>query len=123
MVEVQLGAREALAAVLASIIVAREDVEAREAHMTLRHTLIGHQQQHARYADVSAHDSEALMMHLNRQVAPALEIEGAILLVDGLGDTLIEERKGALHRSDVNRQVGAIQNQDPAVQKSPALAV
>src|SRR5271155_3155251 len=122
-IEVQLGPREALAAVLAGIVVAREDIKTRETHMTLRYPLVGYQDQHPRYADEPAHDAEALMMHLNREIPPTVEIEGAVLLVDRLGDTLVEQRKGALYRGHMDRQVGPVQDEDPAIEQSPALPV
>ena len=63
------------------------------------------------------------MMHLNREVAPAVEIEGAVLLVNRLGDSLVEQREGALDRGHVDRKVGPVEDEDSAIEQSPALPV
>ena len=117
MVEVQFGARQAAIAVLTRIAVACEDIEARESHMTLRHSLVGGKYQHARHADKAIDDSEALMLDLDREVAPAIEIESPVLLIDRLCHTLIEQRERSLDRSDVDGQIRAIENQYPAIQQ------
>src|SRR5271156_455208 len=89
-VEIQLGARQFLVAILAGVAVARENVEARKAHVTLRHAFVGRQQQHARDADETVYQPEALVLNFNRQIAPAFEVEGVILLINRLGYTLIK---------------------------------
>ena len=40
-----------------------------------------------------------------REGAPALEVEELELLVDRLGDALVQEREGAPHRGHVDRLV------------------
>ena len=108
----------ASAAVLAGVAVAGENVEARKTHVALGDTLVCGQQKHARYADKSADDAKALVMHVDREVAPRIEIEGAVLVVNRPGDALVEQRKGALYRGHMNRQVRAVQHQNLAV-KNP----
>src|SRR5580658_8513802 len=65
-VEIELGARQFLVAVLAGVAVAGEDVEAREAHLAFRHALVRRQQQDAGDADEAVYDAEALVLHFNR---------------------------------------------------------
>src|SRR5204863_4811895 len=53
-IEVQRRARQLLAAVLAGVLVARVDVEARETHLRRRHAVVELEQDHARDADGAA---------------------------------------------------------------------
>jgi len=55
-------------------------------------------------------------MNRDRELAPAVEIKSLVLLVDGLGDSLIEEHEGAPNRCNMNGQIGAVENQDFGVQ-------
>src|SRR5271167_347988 len=118
MVEIQLGARQLLVAVLAGVAVAGEDVEAREADVALGYALIGGQQQDARDADDAVHDAEALVLDLNGQIAPTVEVKRVILLIDRLGYALIKQRKRAFYRRNVNGEVRAIENEDLAVEQA-----
>src|SRR5271155_2258732 len=69
-VQVQLGARQLLVAVLAGVAVAGEDVEAREADVPLGHALVRRQQQDPRDANEAVYDSKPLVLGFNRQIAP-----------------------------------------------------
>src|ERR1017187_6024514 len=91
MVQVELGARQFLVAILAGVAVAGEDVEARESHVALGHALVRGQQQDPRHADEAVHYPQPLMLNFDRQVAPTVEVEGVILLIDGLRNALIKQ--------------------------------
>src|SRR5579885_1077249 len=93
MVEVKLGAREPAAAVLAGIVVAREDIEAGKPHVALWHSFVRRQQQHPRNTDQSAHSAYAFVMNFDRKVPPGIKIEGAILLVNSSRNPLIKQGK------------------------------
>src|ERR1700731_608246 len=56
-------------------------------------------------------------MGLDREVAPAGEVEGVVLLVDGPRHPLVEQGEGSLDRGYVNRQGGAIEDQDLAIEQ------
>jgi hypothetical protein len=118
MVEVELGARQLLVAVLAGVGVSREDVEARKPHVAFGYALVGGQQEDSGDADESVDDAEALVLDLDRQVAPTVEVEGVILLVDGLRNTLIKQRKRSFYRGNVNRKVRAIEDENLAVEQA-----
>ena len=118
MVEVELGARQLLVAVLAGVRVSREDVEARKPHVAFGDALVSGQQEDSGDADESVDDTEALVLDLDRQIAPTVEIEGVILLVDGLRNTLIKQRKRSFYRGNVNRKVRAIEDENLAVEQA-----
>jgi len=61
-IEVELGSRQPLVAVLAGVGVAGEDVEARKPHVAFGYALIGGQQEDSRDADKAVHDTEPLML-------------------------------------------------------------
>src|SRR5215472_7479285 len=100
-IEIEVRARQFLMAILAGVAVAGEDVEARESHVALGYALIGSQQQDPRHADEAVYDPEALVLDFDRQRQPAVEIKGVILLVNGLGNALIKQRKCSFYRSNV----------------------
>src|SRR5580704_4639130 len=104
-VEIQLGARQFLVTILAGVAVARENVEARETHVALGHAFVGRQQQHARDANEAVYEAETLVLNFNRQITPAFEVEGVILLINRLGYALIKQRKRAFYRRNVNGEV------------------
>jgi len=83
--------------------------------MALGHALVRDQEQDPGDPDKPADDSQPLMMELNGQVAPTVEVKGVVMLIDSMSDTLVKQRKSALDRCDVHREVGAVENQDFAV--------
>src|SRR5258708_2020180 len=117
-IEVKFGSWQPLVAVLAGIAVAREDVEARKTHVAFGYALIGGQQEDSRDTDKSVDDPELFVLNFDRKIAPTIEIEGVILLVNGFSYTLIKQRKRAFDRRNVNRQIRAIENQDLAVEQA-----
>src|SRR5208282_3416311 len=120
MVQVQFGAGQPAPAVLAGIVIAGENIEARKSYVAFGYALVGGKQQHARHPDDPAHDADALVMYLDAQVPPRIEIEGAILLVDRARDALVQERKTPLDRGDVNRKIRPVQHQDLGIENGGA---
>ena len=70
-IEVQLGARKAAAAVLAAVAVAQVDVVAREAHPGPRQVLAGQEHDDPRHADAAAHGADRVGVGVGRQRAPS----------------------------------------------------
>ena len=105
MIEIQFGAWQTAIAVLTGVAVARENVEARKSYMAFRHPLISCQQQHPRHPDEAVYDSQPLVLDFEREIAPTVEVERVVLIVNGFRHTLIKQGKCALYRSDVNRQI------------------
>ncbi len=120
-VEVEFGAGQTPTAVLTGIIVTREDIEAREAHVTLGDPLVGDQQKNPRYADYSTHDAKPLMVNFDRKSAPAVEIESPVLLVNRFGNALVQESESPLYGSDVNRKIRAIEDEYSTIKQSRAI--
>ena len=97
MVEIQFGARQSAPAVLAGIVVAGEDVEAREPYVPLGNALVRCQQQYPRHPNKAADRAHSLVMYFNRQVAPRVKIEGPVLFVDRSRHSLVEQCKSAFY--------------------------
>jgi hypothetical protein len=115
-IEVQLSARENAAAILARVAIAGIYVEATEAHVALRHAIIGDQQDNARHPHGAVDETDGLVVDRAREGRPALEVEGLILLVHRAGNTLVEEGARTPDRGDVDRQIGPVQDQNLRVQ-------
>jgi len=115
-VEVQLAPGKGSAAILAGVAVASVDVEAAEPHMPLRHAIVRDEQDYPRHAHGSVDEADRVAVHRSRQRSPALEVEGLVLLVHRASDPLIQQRASAPDRSDVDRQVGPVENQYLGVQ-------
>jgi hypothetical protein len=82
------------------------------------YTLIGCQQEDSWDADKAVHNTEPLMLDFNGEVAPTVEVEGVVLLVDGLRNALIKQRKRAFYRRNVNGEIRAIEDQDLAIEQA-----
>ena len=82
-VEVQVGAPAALAAVLAGVVVARVDVEAREADARLGQPLVREEHDHPRHADAAVDRPDGVVRRRGER-APVVEVEEPELLVDRL---------------------------------------
>jgi len=69
------------------------------------------------HLDEAPHHAYALVTGFDSEVAPACEVEGVVLLVDRPRYSLVEKREGSLDRSHVDGQVGAIEDQDLAIEQ------
>src|SRR5262245_34503214 len=86
-IEVELGTGELSSTVLTAVLIARVDVEPTEAHRTAGHAIVCQQQDDAGDPDGTVDEADRIL--LRRQVRPAVEIEGPILLVDRVRDALV----------------------------------
>ena len=73
--------------------------------MALGHALVRSQKKHPRDADDAVDDSQALVLDLDRQIAPTVEVKGVVLLVNGFRYALIKQRKRAFNRGNMNGKV------------------
>jgi hypothetical protein len=114
-VQVQILPVEHPAAVLARILVALENVMAREFDLFLGEMIIDHQEDHARDADSEGNCPDRFRMRfLLGEIMPlgkAKGLEGAIgPIQDRLGMTLKEQRQGASSGADIDGLPQPIQN-------------
>ena len=94
-VEIELLPWQAPAAVLAGAFITGINVIPAKAHLPLRYAVVAHQQDDPRYADHPIDQTDGFVVRRNRQVAPAGEIKGLILLVD--------RHEAAMARNDSGR--------------------
>ena len=116
MVQVEFVSGPSLAAILANALIAGVDVIATKANLALGHPIITDEQNHPGNPDYPIDHAYGLIVHRNREVAPALEIKSLVLFIYRFGNALVEEGEGAPHGSNVDRQIGAIENQDLGVE-------
>lgn len=116
MVEVEFVPRPSVAAILAGALIAGIDIIAAKANLTLRYPIIADEENDPRNPDDAIDHAHGFVMHGDRQIAPAFEIERLILLVYRFSNALIKEGEGAAHRSDMDRQIGTIENQHLGVE-------
>jgi hypothetical protein len=115
-IEIQIRTGEATPAVLAGVAIARIDVEPTETHVAFRYAIVSNEQDHSRYPHGPIDEPDGLVIDRAGKRRPTLEVEGLVLLVHRASDALVEKRARAPDRSDVDRQVGPVQNQDLGVQ-------
>lgn len=121
-VEVQVFALENFAAVLAGIIVALEDVVAREFHFLLRHPIIHEEKDDLRHADAEGNGVDGLFVgRVGGDIAPFLKIksaEGAIgVFHHHLRVALKEKRERPTSSADIDRLPEPVQHQNVLVQR------
>src|SRR5688572_8089195 len=114
-IKVEVLAIKNIAAVLAHIAIALEDIMAREFHFLLRHAVEQHEQNDTRNADAERDGVDALgMRFLLREIVPLAEIEGLKgsigAVEDDLGAALEQERESPLCRADVHRLPKAVEH-------------
>src|SRR5438067_370526 len=124
MIEVELLALENLAAILAGIVVALEDIVAGKLHFLLRQPIEKQKYDDARHPDLPRDRRDHFVLGFRRgdgNVEPAREIVGReiVLLVgrDDLRVSLVKEGKGATRRADVDRLPKAVEHQDLTVKE------
>src|SRR6266702_6593897 len=107
-IQIEVFAIVFLAAVLAGVAVALEDVVAGELHFLLGHAVKEHEQDYARNADAKGDGADALRMGvLAGEVMPLVEIEGLERAVaaapDHLRPAVEQKRERPSGRADVHR--------------------
>lgn len=122
-VKIQVAPIEHLAAILAGVVVAFEDIVAREFHFLLRHPVEEAEQDDARHADPERNGMDAFRVRLLiRKIVPLRKVvglEGPIGVVeDHLRVPFEEEREGAPGGADVDRLPKPVQHQNLLVQKT-----
>ena len=118
MIEIKFLARQALPTVLTCAFVAGVNVVATKTDLSFGDAVISHQQNYPGDANHTVDQSNRLVMCGNRQIAPAREIEGLILFVNGLGNALVEQYESSAHRGYMDRQIRAIENKNLGVENS-----
>ena len=119
-VEVQILSLENLAAILAGVLVALENVVPRELHFLLRHPVIHEEQNDLRHADAERDRVDGFVVRrIGGDVAPFVEAEGAERAVGivhhHLGLALKKKRERAAGGADIDRLPEPVQNQDMLV--------
>src|ERR1051326_1702852 len=69
-----------------------------------------------RNEDVSRRRADVVIVRLNGDVGPVLEVVGPVLRVDGADLSFVEKRQRTAHRSDLHRLKDAIEDEDMAVE-------
>ena len=124
-VEAQFAGGEPLAAVLAVIAVAGEDVAAIEPHALLRHAIVVQQPQHARHLDLKVHAANPVLVRLLElrlqlaDFAPRFEIvigPLAVFDVNHFGQPAEQQHKRPTHVDHVNRNVLTIEQKNAGIQ-------
>ncbi len=120
-IEVQLNAIENIAAILAGVLVALENVVPGELHFLLRQPIEEQKNDHARDANLPRNGGYDFVFRRRcREIAPALEIvrQKIVRVIGGndLGVSSIDERERASRRADVGRLPEAIQHQNLTIQ-------
>ena len=120
-IKIQVALVENVAAVLAHVLVALEDVVPRELHFLPRHPVEKQQHDHTRHADLERDRMHHVLLRLARgKVAPALEVVREKIIppirIHDLRVPLAQERKSPAHCADVNRLPESVQNKNLAVE-------
>ena len=120
MIEIQLISLENIAAILAGVLVALENVVTRKLHFFLRETIKKEQHNHARDSDLPRNGRDHFVFWRGyRKIAPAFEIVrqkiACFVRRDDVGMACIDQRKGAARRADVHRLPQAIEHQNLTV--------
>ena len=117
-VERQLGRGELPPAVLAAVAVAQIDVSARELHLLPWQAVEDQELYHVRNEDVAARGADVVVVRLDGDVRPVLEVVGPVLGVDGLDLPLVEQSESAACRSDLHGLEDPVQNEDVTIEHS-----
>lgn len=122
MIEIQFLALENLAAVLAGIVVALEDVVACELYFLLGQPIEKKEDNHAWHADLPRNRCDHLVLGLGRgqrDIEPAREIMRReivfVISCDNLGMALVKQGESTTRRADIDRLPKTIQHQNLTV--------
>ena len=116
MIERQLGRRVLAAAVLTTIAVAQIDVPARELHFLARQAIEDQKLDHVGDQNVAARRADIVVVRLNRNVHPVLEVIRPVLGVDCANVSLVEQGKGAADGRDLHRLKDPVKDEHVAIE-------
>ncbi len=121
-IEVEIGAFEFLAAILAGVVVTLENVVTRELYFLARETIKHLQQDQARDTDASGNSADGISAVVKpREVAPLIEVEGpkfAIAFFEDDGSvSFVNERESTADGANIDRLPEAVEHQDLLVQR------
>ena len=119
-IQIQILAIKNVAAVLAGVFVALENVVPGELHFLLRHPVKHAQQNHARHADAKGDRRDGFRMRLGlgkiMPLAEVISLERTVVRAEhGLGVTLKEQRERAAGRANIDGLPEAVEYQDVLV--------
>ena len=120
MIQIQFVSLENIAAILAGVLVALENVVTRKLHFLFRETIKKEQHNHARDANLPRNGCDHFVFWRGYpKIAPTFEIVrqkiARFVRRDDVGMARIDEREGASRRADVHRLPQAIEHQDLTV--------
>ena len=120
MIEIQLISLENMAAILARVLVALENVVTGKLHFLLRETIKKEQHNHARDSDLPRNGCNHFVFWRGyRKIAPAFKIVrqkiARFVRRDNVGMARVDQREGASRRADVHRLPQAIEYQNLTV--------
>ena len=118
MVEIEFLTWPAPATILTGAFVTGVNIIAAKTDLAFRDAVIGHQQNHPGNSNDAVDQPNRLVMCRKRQIAPAREIKGLILLVNGFGNALIEQHKSTTNRGHMDRQIRTIEDENLGVENS-----
>ena len=101
-VEVKLLSGKPAATVLAGAFISGVDVVPAEANLSFGHPIVTYQQDDPWNPDYAIDQTDGFVMDRDGEVAPTVEIKSLILLVNGSGDSLVQQNKGPTNRGDVD---------------------
>src|SRR5574341_486294 len=94
MIEIEFMAREPTKTVLAGEFVARVDIVTAKAYLPLRDAVVGNQQYHPRNPNHPIYQPHSLVVGRDRQIAPAVKVEGLILRINCFSNALVQQDEG-----------------------------
>ena len=115
MIEVQIARLELLAAVLAAVAVAVEDVLPCESHLVPGQAIEIHQQDDARNADAQRRRDDGILVGLGRDVHPVLPVVRRVIGGHGAHMPLVEQTERLADRGDLDGLKQAIENENVGV--------
>ena len=119
-IQIQFAAIKGVAAVLAGVLVALENVVTRKLHFLFRQPIKHQQNDYTRDTNLKRNRRDHLVVgRVRRQIAPALEVvrQKIVRLVgrDNLGVARIHQRESTAGGADVHRLPEAVEHQDLTV--------
>jgi hypothetical protein len=119
-IEIQLVALKNLAAILAGVFVALENIVPREFHFLFRETIEKEQHDHARHADPPRNCRDHFVFRRSYgKIAPTLEIVSheivGFIRRNNVGMARVHQRERASRRADVHRLPETVQHQNMTV--------